>query len=171
MLLFVAALVAATVASGVWCAGELLPRRVRGRCGTGRAVSGRAVAIAVVLFVAAGLRFALVPPHHAMYVDEPWYAEAACNVARLGRLVVCEETWLGTDCVPYAKAAGWPVLMVPWTMLFGCDTTVGIDLNRLLGVATVLLAAIAARCAGAMWWQSVVAAAVLALHPVHVAWS
>lgn len=171
MLLFVAALIAATCASAVWCTVEIVPRRVRAWWLTGRKVTASAVLLPAVVGVAVGVRFLLVPPHHAMYVDEPWYAEAACNLARLGRLVVCEDTWTGTACVPYAKAWGWPVFIAPWTMLVGCETSIGIYLNRVLGVATVVLVAVATRCAGGRWWQGVIAAAILAIHPVHAAWS
>lgn len=171
MLLFVAALIAATFASGAWCVAEILPGRVRAWWLTGRPVTASAVVLGAVVSVAAGLRFFLVPSHHAMYVDEPWYAEAACNLARFGRLVVCQETWSGRVCVPYAKAWGWPMLMAPWMLLVGCGTSVGIHMNQVLGSATVLLVALATRCAGGRWWQAIFAAAILAIHPVHVAWS
>jgi hypothetical protein len=170
-MLFVAALIAATFASGAWCAGEILTGRVRAWWRTGRPIAANAVLLAAAVGVAVGLRVFLVPAHHAMYLDEPWYAEAACNLARRGRLLVCEATWSGTGCAPYGKAWGWPVLIAPWTFLAGCETSIGIHLNRVLGSATVLLVALAARCAGARWWQSVFAAALLAIHPVHVTWS
>jgi hypothetical protein len=171
MLLFVAALIAATLAGGTWCAGVLLLPRLRGWWQVRRRISISAIALVAVLIVAGVLRYLFVPPHHAMYLDEPWYAEAACNVWRFGRLVLCEQTWTGTSCVPFEKAPGWPVFIAPWSALVGCDSAIGIYINRILGVATVLLAAIAARCAGAAWWPSVVAAAIVAIHPIHVAWS
>ena len=127
--------------------------------------------LAAAVSAAAILRFAVVPPHHAMYVDEPWYAETACHLVRVGQLAVCEETWSGTTCTPYGKAWGWPVLLSPLVAVWGCATTLGIWLNRVLGVGTVLLVAVATRCAGGGWGQGAVAAAILAIHPVHVAWS
>src|SRR5437870_3515988 len=92
MLLFVALLIAATFASGAWCAGETLAGRAPAWWRTGRPVTASVVLLAAVVAVATGLRFLLVPGHYAMYLDEPWYAEAACNLARFGHLVVCEET-------------------------------------------------------------------------------
>jgi hypothetical protein len=171
MLLFIAGLLVATVLSSIWCAVDVVPPRVRGWWSGGRHVTTAAVVVAVAVAVGAVLRFVWVPAHHAMYLDEPWYAEAACNLGRLGRLVLCEETWSGALCTPYGKAWGWPVAMAPWTLLFGCDTLTGVGLNRLLGTATILLVALAARCAGARWWQCAIVAAVLAIHPIHVAWS
>ncbi|MFN8641539.1 MAG: hypothetical protein U0802_07745 [Candidatus Binatia bacterium] len=123
--------------------------------------------LAAVLAVAALLRVAVVPAHHAMYVDEPWYAEAACHLARAGQLSVCEETWSGARCTPYAKAVGWPVLLAPLVSFAGRGTTtVGISLNRVLGgVLTVLLVAVAGRRAGVGWWPGLLAAALLsAIH-------
>ena len=168
MWLFVALLSLATVASGAWCAGQAVALDAKT---TGRSRIAWALALATVVTVAAWLRFCAVPGHHAVYIDEPWYAEAACNLARLGHLAVCEETWSGRRCAPYGKAWGWPVLISPWTMLFGCDSAIGIQINRVLGTVTVILAAFATRSAGGGWLASTIAAALLALHPVHVAWS
>lgn len=127
--------------------------------------------VAAIVALAAALRVGLVPAHHAMYLDEPWYAEAACQLVRGGQLALCAETWAGPVCEPYAKALGWPLLLAPLAAWHGCATTLGIALSRVLGIATVLLVAVACRCAGGGWWQGALAAAVLALHPVHVAWS
>ena len=147
--------------------GGLSRRRTRPRDADHFAILG----VALVVGVALGLRFFLVPPHHVMYLDEPWYAEAACNLARRGHLVLCEETWSGSACLPYGKALGWPVFLSALTKLVGCHTTIGIEANRVLGVLTVLLVALATRCAGGRWWQGAFAAALLAVDPVHVEWS
>jgi hypothetical protein len=163
--LFVALLALATIASGVCC----LLGAARDTT-LARAVGG-ALALLPALAVAAYLRYGLLPPHHAMYLDEPWYAEAACSLAGSGRAVLCAATWSGVVCDPYEKALGWPVVLAPWAMLAGCGTAIGIGLNRLIGTATILLAAAATRCAGGRWWQAAVAAAIVALHPTHVAWS
>lgn len=168
MLAYVGALVAAALASAVWCAADADPH------GSDAPRGARILTAALLLAavgVAAALRVALVPGHHAMYLDEPWYAEAACNLVRRGQLALCEESWAGTECAPYGKAWGWPLLLSPLVAWSGCATTVGIALDRLLGVATVALVAVASRCAGGRWWQGALAAAVLAIHPLHVAWS
>ena len=105
MPLFVAALVAAVLVSGaccVWAAYRETPDARR-----------RALVLGLVtaMAVATLLRLVVVPPHHAMYLDEPWYGEAACNLARNGDLGLCERTWDGVTCTPYEKAPGWPVLI------------------------------------------------------------
>ena len=157
----IAALLVATVASGLWCAADAMPR-------------GAARPLAALVAVASGalaLRWLLVPAHHAMYLDEPWYAEAACAIARHGRAELCAQTWSGPHCADYGKALGWPVALAPWARLAGCATTHGIVLSRLLGAASVLLIGLATRAAGGRWWQALAAAAILAVHPTHVAWS
>lgn len=170
MLLFVAALVAATCAAGAWCVSTTVAARLRNRS---LSVSefGAIAALLALTAGAAWLRVSLAAPHHAMYLDEPWYAETACNLARIGRPVLCQEEWSGRNCTPLEKAWGWPVVMSPWVMLAGCHPSTGIYINRVLGALTVALVAVAARCAGAGWWPSVIAAALLAIHPIHIAWS
>lgn len=147
-----------------------------------RAMSGRAVGpgrkglasfapLVIAVAVAGWVRWEWVPAHHAMYLDEPWYAEAACNLSRRGALELCRETWSGTVCEPYAKAVGWPLLLSVGTSLGGCDASVGIAANRLLGTATVALLGVTAMAAGATTGQAAFAAALLAIHPLHAAWS
>ncbi len=170
MLVFVGALIVTALASSVWCAVDCIRAPLWTRGGTGAAAAGAAL-VAAGATMAVAVRFLLVPPHLAMYLDEPWYAEAACNLSRLGRLVLCHETFSGIACVPYEKAIGWPLLMSAWTAVMGCDNTAGIEINRVLGSITVVLVAVAARCAGAAWWQAAIPAMLLALHPVHAWWS
>jgi hypothetical protein len=163
--LFVAVLLIASLASGARCA--LAARRLPRGAGT-----WLALALLLAVVVAGGaLRYRLVPPHHAMYLDEPWYAEAACALARSGTATLCATHWGGRSCSAYEKAIGWPVVLAPWVLLAGCGTAAGIALNRILGTATILLVALATRAAGGRWWQAVLAAGLLAIHPTHIAWS
>ncbi|MBI3786385.1 MAG: hypothetical protein HY270_23605 [Deltaproteobacteria bacterium] len=171
MVELVTVLITVTFASAVWCSALALRSAKRLWRIETAAFLAEAVGLALILTVAAGLRFLLIPGHHAMYVDEPWYVEAACNLARLGQLVVCKETWTGSVCVPYEKGIGWPLVLAPWTMIFGCASSAGIQLTRILGCSSVLLAAAAARLAGGNWRHGFLAAGLLAIHPLHVAWS
>ena len=168
---FAAFLVAATAAGGMWCSGGAVLRwRRRGHPRALRIAYAAAVLLAVV-GIAAFLRYQVATAHHAMYVDEPWYAEAACNLVRHGRLEICEETWRGRSCSAFEKAPGWPVLMAPWVAVRGCASSAGIEINQAIGTLTPMLVAIAAALAGATWWQAAIAGLVIALHPVHVEWS
>ena len=127
--------------------------------------------VLAAMAVAAWLRYSFVPPHHAMYIDEPWYAEAACSLSRTQSLTLCEETWSGTVCEPFRKAVGWPILLSVWTSLVGCSSTAAIEISRALGTASTGLVALAAVFAGAPIWQGAVGTFLLATHPVHVEWS
>ena len=171
MVLFVVLLAGAVLASGVWCATSALRAAARTGVSIRPRLTAGAVALGVVVGTGALLRVVLVPPHHAMYLDEPWYAEAACNLARSGRPVLCETTWSGIECRAYEKGLGWPVLLAAWARVFGCHTASGIAINRALGSMTVFLVALGVRCAGGRWPQAILAAALLAIHPVHVVWS
>jgi hypothetical protein len=127
MLLFVEALIATTLASGAWCAGDLMLPRLHRWWQTSRRISFSGVALLAVLIAAGVLRFALVPAHHAMYLDEPWYAEAACNLWRFGRLVLCEQTWMGATW-SHSRRRRVGRRSSPLVCLFGCDSAIGISI-------------------------------------------
>ncbi len=164
--LLTSTLIVAAVASLLWCAADAwVAARMR---------RPSPVAIAAVLAAAAvagWLRWGFVPAHHAMYVDEPWYAEAACRLIESGSLEICAERWSGPACESFGKAPGWPVLLGAWMGIRGCDAAAGIELNRILGTTSVVLVALLAIAAGATGGQAALAAGLLAVHPVHVAWS
>lgn len=167
MVALIGLLAIATVGSLIWCIATVVVRA------PAESASDRFALAVVVLAVAGGalLRTLWLPAHHAMYVDEPWYAEAACNLARTGQAVLCETTWAGARCKPYAKAPGWPILLAPFVRVLGCQTWIGIAVSRLLGALAVLLIALAVRIAGGRWWPAAVAAVLLAVLPVHATWS
>ena len=125
-------------------------RRIIARLGTFSRPSSASRRASVSLFV---------PPHHAMYLDEPWYAEAACNLARSGQAAALRgDVVRHGPAMPYEKALGMADLHL----------TVD-DAGRLrhlgrasistacLGSATVLLVALAALCAGAAGGRALIA--------------
>lgn len=125
----------------------------------------------VVLATAIALRVFWIPAHHAMYVDEPWYLEAARNLIERGALVLCHRSFEEVICDPYPKAAGWPVLLAGVFALFGPSANAAFATSIGLGVAAVLLGAIVTRLTGGLWHQASFAALLIAIHPLHVAWS
>jgi hypothetical protein len=165
MLWFVAALIVGT-ASGIACCGVLALRGARPW-----ACVAATVGLSALLAVAIFLRGWVVPPRHAMYLDEPWYAEAACNASRSARLELCEATWQGRHCTAYEKGIGWPLLLVPAAVWADCHPDIGIVVNQILAALTVALVMLATRLVGGRWWQGLFAAALLVAHPVHVQWS
>lgn len=124
-----------------------------------------------VLAAATALRVLWIPAHHAMYVDEPWYLEAARNLIERGALVLCHRSFDGVICDPYPKAAGWPVLLAGVFALFGAGSHTAFATSIVLGIAAVSLVAIVTRLAGGPWRQAICAALLIAVHPLHVAWS
>lgn len=125
----------------------------------------------IVLGVGAWLRVGLVPAHHVMYLDEPWYQEAASSLLEKGRMELCEETFQGEACTPYPKAPGWPVMLSGVFLFTGASDTAAIGFCAFLGILTILLAAACARLAGGGWLHSLAAAAMVSIFPSHVSWS
>jgi len=165
---FVYFLIVSTAAAAAWCVGDAVRRRtINGK----RVPLGATSAVLAVAALGAFLRYDVATPHLAMYIDEPWYAEAACNLARNGRLEVCEEKWTGRSCSEFEKAPGWPALLSLWIAVRGCAMSAGIEVSQVLGTATPIVVAIAAALAGADRWTAALAAFTVAIHPVHVKWS
>lgn len=127
--------------------------------------------LAVVTLAAAGLRFGWVPAHHAMYVDEPWYLEAARRLLERGALLLCHRTSETIVCDPYTKAAGWPVLLAGAFALFGAGSGVALVVSTGLSTVAIPLTAAVTRLSGGTWPHALLAALIVALHPLHVAWS
>lgn len=125
----------------------------------------------VVLGVGAWLRIFVVPAHHVMYLDEPWYQEAAKSLIEKGHMELCEETFSGEACTPYPKAPGWPVMLAAAFLFTGASDTAAIGFCAFLGILTIMLAAACARLSGGGWIHALAAAAILSTFPSHVSWS
>ncbi len=125
----------------------------------------------VILGAGAWLRLWLVPAHHVMYLDEPWYQEAAGSLIEKGQMELCQETFSGESCTPYPKAPGWPVMLSGIFLFTGTSDAAAIGFCAFLGILTILLAAACTRMLGGSWLHAFSAAAVLAAFPSHVSWS
>jgi hypothetical protein len=159
----IALLILLTLVCGGICLVRALPR--------GRPRVLILLGFLVVLGAGAWLRLWLVPAHHVMYLDEPWYQAAAGSLLDKGSMELCEETYQGEMCEPYPKAPGWPVMLASVFMFTGVSDMAAIRLCTLLGIVSLLLAAACARLAGGGWLHSLSAAAMLAVFPSHVSWS
>ena len=124
-----------------------------------------------VLGLGAWLRLSLVPAHHVMYLDEPWYIEAASSLLDKGSMELCEETWSGEVCKPYPKSPGWPVMLAGVFLFTGASDLAAIGFCALLGILSILLAAACARLAGGGWLHALAAAAMICVYPSHASWS
>jgi hypothetical protein len=168
MVLVVLALLLMLVGGGVVVFAEAV------RAGLRKPSWGGALGWLGLLAISAGALFWRVrgvPHHHIMYVDEPWYEEAAHNLLRRGALVLCEETPGGEACEPYPKSAGWPVILAIAFKLLGVREAVAFQTSAVLGALAAPLAAAVTRLAGGRWHHAWLAAAILAVHPLHVLWS
>lgn len=121
--------------------------------------------------VAIWLRLKWVPFHHIMYVDEPWYEEAARNLLRKGAMLLCEETATGPFCKPYPKAAGWPAILALAFRIGGVREHVAFVTSALLGALAAPAAGWTARIATGRWMPALLAATLLAVHPLDLIWS
>jgi hypothetical protein len=117
------------------------------------------------------LRLRVLPLHHIMYVDEPWYEEAARNVLRKGALLLCEQARTGEVCQPYPKSAGWPSLLVIAFAVGGVGEDTALRTTALLGALAVPAIAVLTRLAGGRWFHAALAASLLTFHPIHLTWS
>jgi hypothetical protein len=117
------------------------------------------------------LRLRVVPHHHGMYVDEPWYEESARNFLRGRGLVTCEATDSGESCAPYVKAAGWPAILSLAFLVGGIREQTALLTSSILGGLAAPAAAGVVLAAQGSWPQALLAAALLAIHPLHVQWS
>ncbi len=111
------------------------------------------------------------PAHHVMYVDEPWYEEAATSLLDHGSPSICEETLRGERCSAYPKSIGWPTVLAVAFALFGRSE--GVAFGACLSLATVAIG-----LAAALAWivtrrsaLAVAAALVATTLPIHVEWS
>ncbi len=127
--------------------------------------------IAAMFGVAIYVRLRVVTFHHAMYLDEPWYEEAAKNLLRTGTLRICEASGSGETCTSYVKSVGWPAILALAFRVGGVSERVAFLTSALLGACAAPLAAAAVRCAGGSWPQALLAATLLAIHPLHAQWS
>jgi len=125
----------------------------------------------VILAFGAWLRFDHTPAHHVMYLDEPWYIQAANAMLSGEGPVLCEGDFGGEKCEPFPKALGWPSLLSGVFWVSGVTGANAIALNRFLGLLAILLAAACARLAGGNWFQVLAAATLMAMFPSHAGWS
>ena len=66
----------------------------------------------IILLLGSVLCFLVFPHYHMMYIDEPWYMEAAKNIQASGKPVICDYRLdLGVECHTLPKPIGWPFLL------------------------------------------------------------
>ncbi len=97
--------------------------------------------------------------YHKLVIDEPWYLEAAKNIATTGQQ--------GN----YQKSIGWPMLLAVPFFIFGPSINIALDLSVLLGSLTALLFFFIIKKITNNISLSLLGALMLAVNPVHIFWS
>lgn len=167
-LLLCAILIAVT--TGAWFVGQDALRLLRRDAAEKRWGIIHVALVAAVTILAYRLRWQ-VTPHHVMYLDEPWYIEAAQSILRWRKPLLCEQHWEGLSCVVYPKSVGWPLLLAGTFAFTGVSDLTAIHLTTVLGSLSVPIAAMCTRDLGGTRLQSLLAAILVAFYPTHVLWS
>jgi hypothetical protein len=133
----------------------------------------RTLTLLLLIFLAASaLRIFVFPPHHLLYIDEPWFMETAKGMLASGKPLLNEYVDFGVQSqIVYPKSIGWPFLIAIAFRIIGISNLVAIDLSGVLGSLSVILVFALAyllfsRADAALW-----SALVAALLPLHIVWS
>src|SRR5207245_11590906 len=86
-------------------------------------------------------------------------------------LLLSELTAAGLACKPYRKAAAWPVLLAGVFALTGPSDAAAFTTSGVLGALCIPLAGITALLGGGRWHHALLAAFIVAVHPLHILWS
>ncbi len=127
------------------------------------------LAIAVAVFTAINLGLGA---HHAMYVDEPWYMEAAKNINENGKAQLCEyETPENKICKQYPKMYGWPVILAIAFKLFGASDETAFLASAALSALGIVALFLVAWLLLENEYLAFFSAILLALDPTFLFWS
>lgn len=115
--------------------------------------------LGLLLLFALILRLLVPPLQHIMYIDEPWYMEAAKNISQ------------SFNQGNYPKFIGWPFILAISFFLCGVSSWVAIYTTIIFGSLTVLSAFFLTYILSKSKIVSFFSAAILAIMPVHIRWS
>jgi len=115
--------------------------------------------LALILASALILRLVIPPIQHIMYIDEPWYMEAAKNMLQ------------SFSQGSYPKAIGWPFILAISFLLFGVSNWVAIYTAVVLGTLTILNVFLLTYIITKKKAVSLFSAVIFSLMPLHIRWS
>lgn len=121
-----------------------------------------------IFVLALAVRIFVLGPVHIMYIDEPWYMEAAKNMIVSGEPVLChlEQELV---CTVYPKPIGWPFL-ISLLFIFVKDNIAVMLFSALIGSLSIYpLYGLASRIFNRK--TAIIASLLLALNPLHAHWS
>ena len=105
------------------------------------------------------LRLVIPPLQHIMYIDEPWYMEAAKNML---------QNFSQGD---YPKSIGWPFILSISFLFFGVSNWVALYTAVVLGTLTILNVFLLMYIITKKKLISLFSAAIFSLVPLHIRWS
>ena len=115
--------------------------------------------LAFILAAAFVLRVVIPPIQHIMYIDEPWYMEAAKNMLQ------------NFSQGSYPKSIGWPFILTISFLVFGVSNWVAIYTAVVLGALTVLNIFLLTYVITKKKAVSLFSAVIFSLMPLHIRWS
>ncbi len=113
---------------------------------------------AIVLFSLA-LRLLVPPIQHVMYLDEPWYMEAAKHILQTGHPG------------DYPKSIGWPFLLSGLFFVFGINNWVALYGMIVIGALSAAAVFFLTLLLTNKKTTALFAALLISLQPVHIRWS
>lgn len=121
-----------------------------------------AAPLALILALAAYLRFSFAPGYFRIYTDEPYYL-------RVGALLA--DSFGGETDPGFGKSYGWPSLLALCFAVFGPSARLALGLCATLGTLSVALMHLALRRLTGLAACGLAGAFLLAVWPLHVQWS
>lgn len=115
--------------------------------------------LAAIFTVALSIRLFVPPIQHIMYVDEPWYMEAAKNMLQSGRQGL------------YPKAIGWPFILSFFFGIFEVSNWVALYASIIIGALTSVSVFFMAFAITDKKNVSLLSALLISMYPVHIRWS
>lgn len=116
-------------------------------------------ALTAIILLALFIRFFIPVLHHVMYIDEPWYMEAAGNMLHTG--------FPGE----YYKSIGWPFLILIVFGIFGINNWVALYTSLFFGALTAFPLFLLTLAMTNRRMLALMTALIFSLLPFHVFWS
>jgi hypothetical protein len=115
--------------------------------------------LAVIVLFSLALRLLVPPIQHVMYLDEPWYMEAAKHILQTGH------------SGDYPKSIGWPFLLSSFFFVFGTNNWVALYGMIVIGALSAAAVFFLTFAITNKKTTAIFAALLIGLQPIHIRWS
>lgn len=117
------------------------------------------LSVLMIFIFALWLRIFVPYPQHIIYIDEPWYMEAAKNMMQTG------------SQGDYPKFIGWPFVLSIAFRIFGISNWVALYASTFFGALSVILMFLVSYIITKKENIAIISAFLLAIFPSHIIWS